>query len=81
MQSRVALKKCPLPTSVLTDMGHERIAEILCRRDGITVEEAQRLIDEAIEQMEACGYDSDECEDIMADVLGLEPDYIFYLLL
>ena len=58
-----------------------RIVEILCRRDGVTAEEAEELVQEAREEMEACGYDPSECEDIIADVLGLELDYIFDLLL
>lgn len=58
----------------------QNIVSILCRRDGITVEEAEALINEALEQMEEVNWAPDECESIMADVLGLEPDYIFDLL-
>ena len=58
-----------------------RVIEILCRRDGIDEGEAQALIDEALQQMEEVQYDPIDCEDIMANVLGLEPDYIFDLML
>lgn len=58
-----------------------RIVEILCRRDGITTEEAEELIKETINEMEACGYAPCESEDIMLNNLGLELDYIFDLLL
>lgn len=60
--------------------GRQRVAKILCHRDDITMEEAERLIDEALELMADTGYDIFECEDIMAEVLGLEMDYIFDLL-
>lgn len=56
----------------------QHIVDILVRRDGLTKEEAQnlvedvqRMIDEALE----IG-DSDEVEDILAEELGLEPDYL-----
>lgn len=62
-------------------MGHGRIASILCRRDGISREEAAERIKETVELMEAANYDPIECEDIMAEELGLEVDYIFDLLL
>ena len=56
------------------------VISILCRRDGITIKEAKALVSEAILRMAECQYDPEECEDIMAEVLGLEPDYIFDLL-
>ena len=61
-------------------MKHQRIVEILCRRDDITAEEAQERINETLRRMEECGYDPVECEDILAEELGLEPDYLFDLL-
>lgn len=57
-----------------------KIVEILCRRDGITRDEAIDLIEDAREQMAECNYDPFDCEDIMMSVLGLEMDYIFYLI-
>lgn len=61
-------------------MGKQRIAAILCRRDGITFAEAEECIQRTIEEMEACSFDPIECEDIMMNNLGLEMDYIFDLL-
>lgn len=58
----------------------KEVVEILRRRDGISEQEARELVHEALTQMSECNYESDECEDIMANVLGLEPDYIFDLL-
>lgn len=58
-----------------------KVAEILCRRDGVTMEEAFKCIKDVLEMMEEVNYDPLECEEIMATELGLEPDYIFDLLL
>lgn len=60
--------------------GHERIASILCRRDGCTLEEAKERIVNALRLMEEANYGPCECEDIMQEELGLEMDYIFDLL-
>ena len=61
--------------------GQPKIAEILCRRDGCTLEEATYMINSCIQQMEECNYDPVESEEIMADHLGLEPDYVFDMLM
>ena len=60
--------------------GRERVAAILCRRDNCTFEEAEELISNTLEEMEACGYDPIECEEIMMNNLGLEMDYIVDIL-
>jgi hypothetical protein len=60
--------------------GRQRVAAILCRRDNITFAEAEDLINQALEEMEACSYNTIECEEIMMNNLGLEMDYIFDLL-
>lgn len=60
--------------------GKEYIVELLCKRDGCSITSAEQLVDQTIEELEACGYDPDECEDIMRNNLGLEMDYIFELL-
>lgn len=60
--------------------GQQKIAAILCRRDGCTFAEAEELIKETISEMEACNYAPCESEDIMMNNLGLELDYIFDLL-
>lgn len=61
-------------------MGRERVIDLVCQRDGCSAKEAERLIAQAISEMEDCGYDPYECEDIMLNVLGLEMDYIFDIL-
>ena len=57
-----------------------RIVEILVRRDGITATEAQSILNDVREMFKECGYDPDECENIMQSELGLEPDYIIDVL-
>ena len=54
----------------------ERIIEILMRRDGMTRDEAIELIEETKEEILA---DSDNGCEIIEDMLGLEPDYLFDL--
>lgn len=61
--------------------GAQRIIRILCDRDGCTYSEAKERVSEATLRMAECSYDPIECEDIMAEVLGLEMDYIFDLLM
>lgn len=60
--------------------GRGRVAAILCRRDNCTFAEAESLINQTIEEMEACGYDPIDCEAIMMNNLGLEMDYILDLI-
>ena len=55
-----------------------KIVEILMERDGMSQDEAQSLVDETRE--EVLNSDSFDVDDVMADMLGLEPDYIFDLL-
>ena len=58
-----------------------KIRDILCRRDGMTPEEAQELIDQTIKEIDATsGYDYDEVIEIMMSNLGLEGDFILDLL-
>lgn len=59
----------------------KRIIKILMERDGIDEDEARELVDEVREMMADCEYDPTECELIIAEELGLEPDYVFDLLL
>jgi len=60
-----------------------KVVEILMRRDGITQNEAENLVDECREEMEqAIAYGRYfEAEDILASYLGLEPDYVFDILM
>ena len=56
-----------------------RVVEILMKRDGISREEATRLVDDTREEiLESDPFDAD---DIIACNLGLEPDYIFDILM
>lgn len=54
----------------------ETIKQIMMRRDGLTAEYAQELIDEAREAVA----DGEDPEQILEEYFGLEPDYIFELL-
>lgn len=50
-----------------------KVVQILMERDGLTINEAKNLVDEA--RGEILFY-PDEAEEIMMDMLGLEMDYI-----
>lgn len=52
----------------------DSVVEILIRRDGLTKSEAQDLVRETRELLLTS--DPWEADQIMADQLGLEPDYI-----
>ena len=58
------------------------IVEILMRRDGISQLKAENLIEECREEVwgAVARGNYQECEDIVASYLGLEPDYLEYLL-
>lgn len=56
----------------------ENVIEILMERDGISRQEAEELIDETRDLL--LSSDAWEADDIMADQLGLEPDYIMDIL-
>ena len=60
----------------------EEIISILMRRDHLTRIEAYDLIEECREEiLDACAEGRYwEAEDILADYLGIEPDYLMYLL-
>lgn len=59
------------------------IIEIIMRRDGISRLEAENLVEECREELwnAAARGNYQECEDIVASYLGLEPDYLDDLLL
>ena len=60
-----------------------RVGQILMERDGLTEAEAKEQIREAREEMLDAihsGEDVQDIEDIFADYLGLEPDYLFDVL-
>ena len=60
----------------------EEIISILIRRDHLTRIEAYDLIEECREEiLDACAEGRYwEAEDILADYLGIEPDYLMYLI-
>lgn len=55
-----------------------KVVEILIKRDGMTKTEAESLIEKTREEL--LSGDPWEAEDIIADYLGLEPDYIMDIL-
>lgn len=55
------------------------LTRVLMVRDGITQEEAEERIEEVREMISEAG--PWEAEDILADELGLELDYIFDILM
>lgn len=62
--------------------GASKIVEILVNRDGMDAWEAEDLVIQTrneILELAARGGSLDEVEEIIADNLGLEPDYIDYL--
>ena len=56
------------------------IADILCRRDGVTREEAEEAISRTRQRINESNLSFEEVESIMYDELGLEMDYIFELI-
>ena len=61
----------------------ENIISILMRRDDMTREEAIRIIEETRDEITCAienGASLDEIEDILADYLQLELDYLMYFL-
>ena len=54
----------------------ETLKQILMRRDGMSADEAQEMIDEARERVE----EGEDPEEILHYDFGLEPDYIFDLI-
>lgn len=63
--------------------GANKIVEILVNRDGMDTWDAEDLViqtrEEILELIAGGGGSFDEVEEIIADNLGLEPDYIDYL--
>lgn len=56
----------------------ESIEEILIRRDGLSASEAKELVSET-KSLILASNDITEVDQIMAEKLGLEPDYIMQL--
>lgn len=60
------------------DKRMKKIVEILMERDGMNREEAKDLVKEARDLL--LSSDPWDADEIMADMLGLEPDYIMDLI-
>ena len=56
----------------------EELAEMLAKRDGISLNEALIAVRDCAAEMELAFYNGslDEAEDILRSSLGLEPDYL-----
>lgn len=57
-----------------------RVVEILMRREQVTEEEANQMLQDVREMLAECNYDPVESEDIISSELELEPDYIMDVL-
>ena len=71
------------PVTEYRNPAAKHIVQILVERDGVSEQEAQRIVDECRQQLlsEAVpSGDSDLAEEILAEELGLEPDYLMDLL-
>ena len=65
------------------DIGIEpvnKVVDILCRRDNISFEEAEAKVSEVRELLSEVNGSYDSAEEIMANELGLEMDYIMDIL-
>ena len=58
----------------------DTIKQVLMRRDHMSAEEADDLIQQAIEDLHEQLAEGEMPEDICMEWFGLEPDYIFELL-
>lgn len=54
----------------------EKIVDILMRRDGVTREEAE----ETLQEMRDMVAEGENPEEVLADHVGLEPDYFWELI-
>lgn len=59
-----------------------KIIKILMERDNLSKEDACAEVKATLEEMQdaIAEGDSEQCEDILMDNLGLEPDYLPYFL-
>jgi hypothetical protein len=82
----IVVEDCSDSMSLFEDYSKEQkmesIKEVLVRRDGMSEEEADGLIEEAKECLECYLDDRDfaAADDICAEFFGLEPDYIMELM-
>ncbi len=57
----------------------DKIIKILMERDGITEDEARSLINETRDEIMMLDNPM-EADNVLMEYLGLEPDYLFYIL-
>jgi hypothetical protein len=57
-------------------MPQESLKQVIMRRDGLSSQEADELIESAREQI----LEGEDPEEVLLNDFGLEPDYIFDLL-
>ena len=66
-------------TLMKTGNGRQKIVKILMRREDLTSDEANDMVDEIIDFINSAiedGRDHNEVIDIFTDMSGLEPDYL-----
>lgn len=56
------------------------IVRLIKYRDNLSIREARTIVDDCIDELKHCNYTIDNPEDIIADYLGLEPDYLDILI-
>lgn len=61
-------------------MGFNGIVNLIARRDNMDIMEARELVTECQQAMIEAMQNGDDPEEILAQELGLEPDYLFDLL-
>ena len=61
----------------------EELVHLIKHRDNLSIREAQIVVNDCLIELESAihsGASYDECADIVASYLGLEPDYLDILL-
>lgn len=61
--------------------GQSKVAQIIMRRDGMSAKDAEELVLDTIAEIEEAAIYTEDVEDILASNLGLEPDYLFDLMM
>lgn len=61
--------------------GIEEVVAILMRREELSREDALRWVEEALEWVEIAISRGEDAESVWEDEVGLEPDYLFNILI
>lgn len=56
------------------------VVKIISERDGISVEEAVKIVKHTALEMDEALMNGESPEEVLMDELGLEPDYVFEIL-